>query len=87
MKNRKYDYRSISGILALRKKYTSDAINNACARAINFRALNYKTVKNILDKGIDTTNIPSESYVNETKTPLGRNLSDYNKFLYERNKK
>jgi transposase len=83
IKNRKYDYRSISGILALRKNYTSDAINSACARALNFKAVNYKTVKNILDKGIDTTNIPSESYVSKSTTPLTRNLSEYNKFLME----
>ncbi|WP_147589586.1 IS21 family transposase [Clostridium paraputrificum] len=83
LKNRKYDYRAISGILSLRKKYSYEEINNACARAINFNAVNYKTVKNILQKGIDTTNIPSKIYINTNTTSLSRNLNDYNKFLYE----
>ena len=82
LKNRKYDYRSISGVLSLRKKYDLDAINNACLRALNFNAVNYKTVKSILEKGIDTTNIPSESYISTSMTSLTRNLNDYNKFLY-----
>lgn len=50
--NRKYEYRSISGILSLRKSYNNTIIDNACHRALTYGTLQYKTVKNICEKGI-----------------------------------
>lgn len=81
LKNRKYDYRAISGILALRKKYSSEAINAACERSLHFNAISYKMVKSILEKDIDTSNIPSSSYISDTASSLMRSLEEYNKFL------
>lgn len=84
MKNlkNKYDYRTISGILSLRKKYDNKTINDACHRAYAYGVLKYKTVKNICEKGIDllpvTTN---ETYVNTEETSLSRPLNEYMKLL------
>lgn len=85
MKNikNKYDYRTISGILSLRKTYDDETIDNACHRAYTYGALKYKTVKNICEKGINllpvTTN---ETYVNPEETSLSRKLTEYMKLLH-----
>lgn len=79
--NRKYDYRSISGILSLRKKYSNELINAACSRALLFDSISYKTVKNILEKNIDTSILPSSSYVSNEENSFKRDLNNYNKFL------
>lgn len=79
--NRKYDYRAISGLLSLQKNYSNDLINAACSRAILFNSITYKTVKNILQKNIDTSIIPSSSYVSNEENSFKRDLSKYNKFL------
>ena len=85
MKNskHKYDYRTISGILSLRKKYDDKTIDNACHRAYTYGALKYKTVKNICEKGIDLLPVATnETYVNPKETSLSRDLSEYMKLLY-----
>lgn len=82
--NRKYDYRAISGILSLRKKYSDENINSACARAILFNSINYKTIKNILEKNIDTTNLPSSSYISNEENSFKRDLNKYNIFLQKK---
>ena len=84
--NRKYDYRAISGLLSLQKNYSNDLINAACSRAILFNSITYKTVKNILQKNIDTSIIPSSSYVSNEENSFKRDLSKYNKFLEGGNK-
>lgn len=83
LKNRKYDYRSISGVLSLRKKYDNKTINEACKRALTFNAISYKMIKNICDKGIVCDEIPAESYVNSEATEITRSLDEYNKLLSE----
>ena len=84
--NRKYDYRAISGLLSLQKKYSDELINAACSRAILFNSITYKTIKNILQKNIDTSIIPSSSYVSNEENSFKRDLSKYNKFLEGGNK-
>lgn len=81
LKNRKYDYRAISGVLSLRKKYDSGTINKACKRAITFNAISYKMIKNICDKGVVCDEIPAQSYVNSEATEIARSLHEYNKLL------
>lgn len=78
----KYDYRSISGIISLTKKYDKTTIDNACQRACTYGALSYKTVKNICEKGLESLPVATEqSYVNTQSTTILRDLSDYSKFL------
>lgn len=47
-------YKSCMGILHLADNYGSKRLNNACSRALSFDSYSYKTVKNILRKGLDT---------------------------------
>jgi len=80
---RRYDYRTISGILSLRKKYDPAIINAACQRALYYDCLKYITVKKVCEK--DLTKLPiykDETYINEESHDLARDLSEYN-FLCE----
>ncbi|AZT91627.1 IS21 family transposase [Caldicellulosiruptor changbaiensis] len=79
---KKYDYRSISGIIALKERYGAETVDNACKRALKFGGLSYKVVKNICEKGIsDLPEYEDESYVNEERTELYRDIREYNKLL------
>lgn len=80
--SKKYEYRSISGILSLRKTYDAKTIDNACHRACIYGALKYKVVKNICEKGIEWLPIISnESYINVEETTVSRPLVRYNSLL------
>jgi len=48
-----YHLRQIHGILRLAEKYGAGRLNAACARANAFGDPSYRTVKNILEKGLD----------------------------------
>ncbi|WP_083755760.1 IS21 family transposase [Caldicellulosiruptor saccharolyticus] len=79
---KKYDYRSISGIIALKERYGAEAVDNACKRALKFGGLSYKVVKNICEKGIsDLPEYEDESYINEEITELYRDIREYDKLL------
>jgi transposase len=74
----KYEYRSITGILALRKKYDNTTINEACKRALYYNSLTYIIVKKICEKGLVALGIQhSESYLNDKPTDVARNLVEY----------
>jgi transposase len=45
--------RAAQGLLRLRKKYGSKRLEAACQRALAFDNIQYRTVKRILDKGLD----------------------------------
>ena len=72
-----HHYRSISGILALRKKYGDDAVDKACARACHYGNITYRAVKKICESGL--YNLPLEEKTDQTKNGNSkiRNLSDY----------
>ena len=83
--SRKYEYRSISGILSLRKKYDDKVIDSACQRAYTYGALKYKTVKNICEKGIEHLPLKINStYLNQQETSLLRPLFQYSNLLLNR---
>jgi hypothetical protein len=46
-------YRTVLGVIQLAKKYTPERVNNACKRANTCGAYSYRSVKSILDKGLD----------------------------------
>lgn len=46
-------FRSCSGIINLARKVNPLRVENACKRAIEFRAHNYRMVRTILEKGLD----------------------------------
>ena len=46
-------FRSCNGILGLARKYDSFRLNRACKRAFEYGEHSYRSVKNILEKGLD----------------------------------
>lgn len=54
----KHWYRTIQGILSLKKTYPDNIINLACKRALAFNVYQYQTIKNICLKG--SYNLPLE---------------------------
>ena len=54
-------YRSCLGILRLGKKYSMQRLESACTRALSFKAYSYKSVRSILEKGLDKKPLP-QSY-------------------------
>ncbi|MFO7951551.1 MAG: IS21 family transposase [Bacillota bacterium] len=75
---RRYDYRTISGILALAKKYDSETVDAACARAHYFNSHSFTTVRKICEKGLGS--LPAcenEAYVNEMPNEFARDLKEY----------
>ena len=49
-------YRACLGIIRLANRFTSERLDAACARALKYNALSYKSVKNILVKELDKKN-------------------------------
>ena len=48
-----HGYRACLGLLGLSRKYTPQRLEAACERALMLRAPNYRSVKSILEKGLD----------------------------------
>jgi len=56
MAQRKYPqqaYKSCMGIIRLENAYSAQRLNLACQRALQYRAYSYRSIVNILDKGLD----------------------------------
>ncbi len=65
MESKKYPehgFRNCLGIIRLSKKYTPDRVENACKRALTVEAFNYRSVKSILQSGLDKV-----AYLDERK--------------------
>jgi len=52
-KHAEQGYRSCLGILRLSKKYSPERLDNACKRALLIGGINYRSIKSILEKGLD----------------------------------
>lgn len=65
-------YKSCVGILSLAKKYGNDRLINACRRAIDYEMYNYKTILQILEKGLDCQT--DEDEIKQLKMPLHENI-------------
>jgi len=50
-----YHLRQVHAIIRLKDKYGKERLDAACARANSFGDPAYRTVKNILEKGLDRT--------------------------------
>jgi transposase len=72
-------YKICSGILNLSKKYGNARLIKACQRALNFDIYNYKTIKKILENGLDVSE--DDEYNTEVEMPQHDNIrgSDYYK--------
>ena len=53
--------RTAQGIIGLSKKYGKDRLNAACRRAMAFNSLQHRTIKTILEQGVEYEPIPDES--------------------------
>lgn len=52
-KHPEHGFRSCLGIIRLSKQYTPERVENACKRALSVDAYNYRSVKSILQSGLD----------------------------------
>jgi transposase len=72
-------YKSCVGILGLAKRVGNDRLIKACQRAMDYELFNYKTIQQILEKGLDAQTEDEES--KQLKMPLHDNIrgEDYYK--------
>jgi len=70
-------YKSCMGILNLAKKYNSERLENACARALQYEKYSYRTIERILALKMD--HIEEDSTGTQMKLPLHDNIrgADY----------
>lgn len=68
-------YKSCLGILHLAKKAGNQRLNNACKRALDYQAYNYKIIDNILNKGWDHI---EDADPDHTEVPLHKNIRGRN---------
>jgi transposase len=61
-------YRSCLGLLRLEKRYSTERLEAACARALAFKAYSYKNVESILKNGLDQQ--PLATSPPQTRLPL-----------------
>ncbi len=70
------DYlRAAQGIIGLQKKYGDARLDAACRRALAFQSVSYKTIKGILQKGLEYESLPEQDAfddLTETYTGHGR---------------
>lgn len=79
---KKYNYRGINGIIALKSKFDKGIIDDACRRALKFGGLSYKVVKSICEKGLsDVPMYEDVSYTNSQQTEITRDAKEYDKLL------
>jgi transposase len=62
-------YRSCLGVLRLRKQYSPERLEAACARALVFKAYSYKNVESILKSGLDQQPLDNASS-SQARLPL-----------------
>ena len=60
-------YRSCIGIIHLEKKYFRERLENACRRALDIGGISYKSIKSILDKGLDLQKLSVRTDCTEIK--------------------
>ncbi len=68
-------YKSCVGILSFTKKYGNDRLAKACTRALGYGIYNYKTIQNILEKGMDNHAIEVDEQI---EMPLHENIRGEN---------
>lgn len=72
-----HHYRSISGILALRKKYGDDVLDKACARACHYGNITYRAVKKICECGLYALPLEERGQTPGDGNSKVRDLCDY----------
>jgi len=70
MESRKFPeqaYKSCLGIIRLENKFTAERLNLACQRALEYRIFSYRSVVNILQRGLDKQPLPA---ISQNKQPI-----------------
>lgn len=65
-----HGYRSCLGLIRLARLYPPERMEQACHRALDLQAYNYKNVKSLLERGLEKT--PSDRH--QTTAPLHANV-------------
>lgn len=65
-------YRPSLGLLSLAKRFSSSRLEAACHRALIIGAYNYKSVKSILERNLDS--LPIDEHSTQTELPFHENL-------------
>lgn len=63
-----HTYRKSLGLLRLAKSFGNDRLEKACDKALKLNAIGYRSVKNILDKGLEKADVSVET--EEQNLPL-----------------
>ena len=66
-----HGFRSCLGIIRLSKTYSPERVENACKRALEIGAYNYRSVKSLLQRGLENVIITGE---NKKVVPLHINI-------------
>jgi len=66
-----HGFRSCLGVIRLSKTYSPERVENACKRALELQAYNYKSVKSLLQTGLESSPIDVE---NKKIVPLHDNI-------------
>ena len=67
-------YRACLGVLRLGKKYGNDRLIKACTRAVELRSPSYKTIKSMLDAGLEDKPLPTAEPTNQTMPESHENV-------------
>lgn len=70
-------YRKCLGLLRLAKTFGNDRLELACDRALKLRAIGYRSVKNILKKGLETAELSEHASMSEPLLHDNVRGSDY----------
>ena len=85
LSNSVVDYlRAAQGIVSLQKNYGNARLDAACHRALAFQSVSYKTIKSILQKGLEYAPLPEQDAfdaLTETYTGHGRFSRDTSTLL------
>jgi len=57
------NYKACFGMLMLHKKYGRQRLEDACTRALTGSRINYSMIKNILERGLDKQQLPSQQFI------------------------
>jgi len=79
-RHKEQTYRQVLALLSSAKKYGRDRLNNACARALDINSPTRRSVKSILEKGLDrikhapaTTQTQKDLFVDDHENIRGEN--------------
>jgi len=75
-------FRACMGVMRLGKRYSTERLEKACARAVSIRSYSYKSVESILKKGLDK--VPLQSEQARVKSITHHNIRGNQYYEFER---